>query len=59
MHPLELRHLQMQAAIRDTNIPESELKYIGEIDEEHTYLIGGEHIVGVSQIEEFEEVSDA
>ena len=59
MHPLELRHLQMQAAIRDANIPESELKYLGKIDDEHTYLIDGQHIVGVSQIEEFEEVSDA
>ena len=58
MHPLELRHLQLQAAIRDAKIPESELKYIGRVDEEHTYLIGGEHIVGVSQIEEFEEVDE-
>ena len=58
MHPLELRHLQLQAAIRDANIPESELKYIGEIDGEHTYLIGGEHIVPVSEITEFEEVID-
>ena len=49
----------MQAAIRDAKIPENELKYLGKIDDEHTYLIDGQHIVGVSQIEEFEEVSDA
>ena len=59
MHPNELRHLQLQAAIRDYDFPESELKYIGEIDGEHTYLIAGEHIVPVSHIEGFDEVSNA
>ena len=58
MHPNELRHLQLQAAIRDHNIPKSELKYIGKIVNEHMYLIDGQHIVGVSQITEFEEVTD-
>jgi len=56
MNPNELRHLQLQAAIRDYNIPKSELKYIGKIVNDHVYLIAGEHIVGVSQIEGFDEV---
>ena len=59
MNSNELRHLQLQAAIRDYNIPKSELKYIGKIVNDHMYLIAGEHIVGVSQIEGFDEVSDA
>lgn len=59
MHPNELRHLQLQAAIRDAEIPESELKYLGRVDGEHTYLIAGEHIVPVSHIEGFDEVSNA
>ena len=58
MHPNELRHLQIQAVLRENAFPESELKYIGLIDNEHTYLIGGEHIVPVSEITEFEEVTD-
>ena len=58
MNPNELRHLQLQAAIRDYNIPKSELKYIGKIVNKHMYLIAGEHVVDVSQIEEFEEVID-
>ena len=58
MHPDELRHLQIQAAMRENAFPESELKYIGLIDNEHTYLIGGEHIAKISEITEFEAVDD-
>ena len=58
MNSLELRHLQLQAALRDNHFDEDQLKYIGLIDNEHTYLIAGEHIVPVSQIEDFSEVVD-
>ena len=54
-----LRHYQIQAALRDNNIPESELKYIGEIDGSHTYLIAGEHIAKVEDIIGFDEVDDS
>ena len=54
----ELRHLQIQAALRDNHFDESQLKYIGEIDGEHTYLIAGEHIAPVSMITDFSEVVD-
>ena len=54
----ELLHLRMQATIRDHHIPESELKYIGEIDGSHTYLIDESHIVRVEDIIDFEEVDE-
>ena len=53
-----LRHHQIQAALRENSIPESELKYIGEIDGSHTYLIAGEHIAKVEDIIGFEQVDD-
>jgi len=58
MNTLELRHLQLQAALRDNHFDEDQLKYIGEIDGMHTYLIAGEHIVPVSMIEDFSEVEE-
>ncbi len=58
MNTLELRHLQLQAALRDNHFEEDQLKYIGEIDGMHTYLIAGEHIVPVSMIEDFSEVEE-
>ncbi len=58
MDTLELRHLQLQAALRDNHFEEDQLKYIGLIDNEHTYLIAGEHIVPVSMIEDFGEVEE-
>ena len=54
----ELRHLQIQAVLRDNNFPEDELKYIGEIDGSHTYLIAGEHIAKVEDIIGFDQVDD-
>ena len=54
----ELLHLRMKASIRDHNIPESELKYIGEVDGSHTYLINESHIVKVEDIVDFEEVDE-
>ena len=53
-----LRHYQIQAVLRDNVIPESELKYIGEIDGSHTYLIAGEHIAKVEDIIGFDQVDD-
>ncbi len=53
-----LRHHQIQAVLRDNMIPESELKYIGEIDGSHTYLIAGEHIAKVEDIIGFDQVDD-
>ena len=54
----DLRHHQMLAAIRENNIPETELKYLGKINDEHMYLIADEHIVRLDQIVDFEEVDD-
>jgi len=60
----ELTHLQLQAMLREYNVPETELKYIGErVYPEHFkghpeyhgqlmhwYLIAGEHEVPVCDI---------
>jgi hypothetical protein len=60
----ELTHLQLQAMLREHNVPETELKYIGErVYPEHFkghpeyhgqimhwYLIAGEHEVPVCDI---------
>jgi len=54
----ELRHLQIQAVLRDNNFSEDELKYVGEIDGSHTYLIAGEHIAKVEDIIGFDQVDD-
>jgi hypothetical protein len=45
----ELRHLRMLAAIREGYLPEDQLKYLGMIDGEHTYL---------DEIVDFEEIND-
>jgi hypothetical protein len=45
-----LKHLQMQAMLRENHFPEDELKYLGERDGQHYYLIAGEHEVPVSDI---------
>lgn len=50
----ELVHHKIQAVMRDVDFPEDELKYIGVEDGEHIYLIGGEHLVKSSQLEDFE-----
>jgi|TARA_B100000085_G_scaffold96771_1_gene87840 hypothetical protein len=52
----ELTHLQLQAMLRENSFPEDELKYLGERDGEHYYLIAGEHEVPVSAIEELDQV---
>lgn len=52
----ELSHLQLQAILRDNNIPSSQLLYLGKRDEEHWYLIDGEHEVPSSFIEDVSEI---
>ena len=54
----DLIHLKIQAAMREHNIPESDLKYIGEGEGTHWYLIANKHSVPVNMIEEFERVDD-
>jgi len=50
----ELIHLKIQAAMREYNFPEDQMKYLGVRAGHHWYLVAGEHEVPVSDIEEFE-----
>jgi len=52
----ELIHHKIQAAMREKTFDENQMKYLGERDGEHWYLVAGEHEVPVSSIEEFEPV---
>lgn len=52
----ELTHMQLQAMLRENSFPEEELKYLGEREGEHYYLIAGEHEVPVSAIEDLTQV---
>ena len=45
----------MQAILKENNIPNNELMYLGVKDEEHWYLIGGRHEVPVGMIEGIDE----
>jgi hypothetical protein len=54
----ELTHLQLQAMLRENSFPEGELKYLGEREGEHWYLIAGEHEVPVSAIEDLTQVDE-
>lgn len=54
----ELRHLQLQAALRENQFREDELKYVGEIDGSHAYLIAGRHIAKIEDIIGFDQVDD-
>jgi hypothetical protein len=53
-----LKHLQMQAMLRENHFPEDELKYLGERDGQHYYLIAGEHEVPVSDIIGCDQISE-
>ncbi len=44
--------------LRENSFPEEELKYLGEREGEHWYLIAGEHEVPVSAIEDLTQVND-
>ena len=50
----ELIHLKIQAAMREHCFGEDQMKYLGERDGEHWYLVANEHEVPVSDIEDFE-----
>jgi len=50
----DLIHLKIQAAMREHVFDEDQMKYLGERDGEHWYLIANEHEVPVSSIEDFE-----
>jgi hypothetical protein len=50
----ELIHLKIQAAMRENIFEEDQMKYLGIRENEHWYLVGGEHEVPVTCIEEFE-----
>jgi hypothetical protein len=52
----ELIHFKIQAAMREHSFGEDQMKYLGERDGTHWYLVGGEHEVSVDQFEEFEMV---
>lgn len=54
----ELTHLQLQAMLRENSFPEGELKYLGEREGEHWYLIAGEHEVPVSAIQDLTQVDE-
>ena len=54
----ELTHLQLQAMLRENSFPEGELKYLGEREGEHWYLIAGEHEVPVCDIASVDQVDD-
>jgi hypothetical protein len=51
----ELIHYKIQAAMRENNFAENQMKYLGlKEDGKHWYLVAGEHEVSVDQFEEFE-----
>jgi hypothetical protein len=52
-----LKHPQIQAMLRENEFPEDELKYLGERDGQHYYLIAGEHEVPVSDIISCDQIS--
>jgi hypothetical protein len=54
----DLIHLKIQAAMRENFFDEDQMKYLGERDGEHWYLIANEHEVPVSCIEDFEMTND-
>ena len=54
----ELLHHKLQAIIRENDIPTSELMYLGERDDDHWYLIAGEHEVPVCDIVGIDAVDD-
>ena len=56
----ELIHYKIQAAMRENNFEEDQMKYLGlREDGKHWYLVGGEYEVSAEQFEEFEMVYDA
>ena len=54
----ELLHLKIQAAMRENDFAEDQMKYLGERAGHHWYLIAGEYEVSADQLEEFEMIDD-
>jgi hypothetical protein len=52
----ELIHYKIQAAMREHYFEEDQMKYLGERDGNHWYLIDGKHEVSADQFEDFEVV---
>jgi hypothetical protein len=52
----ELLHYKIQAAMREHCFEEDQMKYLGERDGNHWYLIDGKHEVSADQFEDFEVV---
>lgn len=50
----ELIHLKIQAAMRENVFGEDQMKYLGERDGSHWYLIDNQHEVSAEQFEDFE-----
>lgn len=54
----ELIHYKIQAAMRENNFEEDQMKYLGLRDGKHLYLIDNQHEVFADQFEEFEVTED-
>lgn len=54
----DLIHMKIQAAMRENEFPHNQLMYLGVREEQHWYLIAGEHEVPVTMLEGFERVDD-
>ncbi len=54
----ELVHQLIQAIMRETHFDNDQLMYLGMRDNQHWYLIGGEHEVSADQIQEMENLED-
>lgn len=52
----ELLHLKIQAAMREYEFSDDQIKYLGERAGHHWYLIDGQHEVSSDQLEDFEVV---
>ena len=54
----ELMHLKIQAAMRENAFADTDVKYLGERQGHHWYLIAGEHEVRDDQFIDFDIVED-
>jgi len=54
----ELVHHQIQAIMRDNSFDKDQLMYLGHMDGQHWYLIGGEHEVSSNELQGMELVEE-
>jgi len=54
----ELIHHQLQAILREHNMPPDQIKYLGKRQDDHWYLIDGKHEVPAQDIEGVDAVED-